>query len=341
MNILVTAPYPDHELSVLRRWGDVQYDPWIMREKPYSTEEMADVLGRVGASVVVTELDPIDRDVLTKVHLDIIGVCRGTPVNVDVPWATQEGIPVFRTPGRNAEAVAELVLCLTIAALRRILPANQWVREGFWGHSSEQSYAVFRGSELWGKRIGLVGFGSVGQALARLLTPFDCEVRYYDPYVRVTDERLGNVCSTSDLATLFRTSDIISNHLPDIPATDKIISADLIAEMPRHAIFVNTARARTVDRQALGAALTHGTIAGAVLDVFDHEPPSADDLSLCRLPNVVATPHIGGATHEVVNHHAAIMTHVLTEWLEHHRWDVRTLVNPSALERSFQIGKDS
>ncbi len=220
--------------------------------------------------------------------------------------------------------MAELVLSLTIAALRQVFPANRWLREGHWGPNVEVPYATFRGSELWGKQVGLVGFGAVGQVLARLLVPFECEVQYYDPYVRILDQASYRALPTDDVMALFGTSDIISNHLPVNPTTDQLISRELIEAMPAHAIFVNMARAKTVNRQALVSALTHGKIEGAVLDVFDREPPDEDDLVLCQLPNVVATPHIGGATKEVVAHHAAIMTHVLTEWLDYHRWNART-----------------
>ncbi len=108
MNILVTAPYPEDELSALRRLGSVYYDPWTTRGKPFTPTEMVRTINQCRASLVVTELDPIDRSVLSKVKLQAIGVCRGTPVNVDVAQATQDGIFVFRTPGRNAQAVAEL-----------------------------------------------------------------------------------------------------------------------------------------------------------------------------------------------------------------------------------------
>lgn len=336
MRFLVTANYTADGLAELTKLGSVDYDPWVQRDRVLSASALIDRIRRAEADVLITEVDPISAEVLNDTALKAIGVCRGNPVNVDVAAATRQGIPVFRTPGRNAQAVAELGLVMIISLLRRVDGAIRWVREGHWT-SQEMSlarYRQFQGHELWRKTIGFVGFGAVGQTLARLLGPFQCALQYYDPYVVLSDDLRAVMHVTASLPDLFASSDVVSVHLPVTPATRGLIGRDLLERMQPQAVFVNTARAAVIDRTALVDILQQQRIAGAALDVFDHEPlDDPDDQVLAFLPNVLPTPHIGGATHEVAEHQAAILNQALQAWFRDRKWDPATFVNPSSVDR--------
>jgi len=153
----------------------------------------------------------------------------------------------------------------------------------------------------------MVGFGAVGQRIARLVSAFPCKVQFYDPFVESFDDEYLRV----SLEEVFSSSDIVSINLPVTDQTRGMIDKKLIDKMRSDAIFVNTARAAVVNRNDLLEALANKRIRGAVLDVFDNEPPDEVDYRIIHLPNVLATPHIAGATFEVEDHHAHIMNEAL------------------------------
>src|SRR5699024_8926007 len=154
------------------------------------------------------------------------------------------------------------------------------------------------------------GFGAVGQTIARMVESFECDVTYYDPFVT----EFNNYKSIK-IEEIFRTCDIVSVHLPVNDSTKNLIGEELLSQMKNDALFVNTARSAVVDSRALIKTLKNKCIKGAIIDVFDNEPPSETDYDLIKLPNVLATPHIAGATFEVENHHAVIMNNNIDEWL--------------------------
>jgi len=223
--------------------------------------------------------------------------------------AREKGIPVFHTPARNAQAVAEMFVANVINLLRYTIPSWQWLTGENWEEGAHTSYLQFKGNELAGKTIGMVGFGAVGQTIARLVKNFPCKIQFYDPYQEGTGEY-----KKTTLEDVFATSDIVSIHLPVNKQTEGMIDKSLISLMKKDAIFVNTARAVVVKREDLLDALENNRIRGAVLDVFDHEPPDAVDYKIIHSPNVLATPHTAGATHEVEDHHVEILNRQLLNW---------------------------
>ena len=176
--------------------------------------------------------------------------------------------------------------------------------------AAEKAKKAFSGHELQGKRVGLVGFGAVAQATAKILDGFDCEVCYYDYKGRA----FGHYTPLS-LEELFATCDVVSLHLPVSDSTRGLVDEKLLRSMKKDALFVNAGRSALVDTQALIRVLNDRAIAGAVLDVLDNEPPTAEDLEIMNCPNVILTPHICGATYEVTNHQADILNARIRQWL--------------------------
>lgn len=334
MKILVTAPYHEKgRAELIQLFGEVVYRPWKEHGRGYQPDELIDLLRESQASALITEHDEV-TDAVIQVHpaLAFIGVCRGTPSNVAVATATSKGIPVFNTPARNAQAVAELFISNIIVFLRKTLKGIEWLETGQWDAGAHTAYLQLKGNELAGKRVGMVGFGAVAQTIARILKTFPCEITYFDPFFTADDPQYKK----QSLEELFRSSDIVAIHLPVTTETKGMIGAELLSLMKTDAIFVNTARAVVVDRDALLEVIENGRIRGAILDVFDHEPPDGKDYQLIRHPNVLATPHIAGATHEVEDHHVEIMNHALREYFSRDNHDIPQLVNKESLANTLK-----
>jgi D-3-phosphoglycerate dehydrogenase len=209
--------------------------------------------------------------------------------NIDVGAAKSRGITVLNVPGANAVAVAELVFGLLLGLLRQIPAADASLRRGEWDRSR------WKGGELRGRTLGIVGLGRIGRAVASRARAFEMTCIGHDPYVDDAAARALGV-EPLPLEALLPRTHILTLHLPLTDATRGLIGAAELAKLPRGAIVVNAARGGLVDEAALRAVLVSGALAGAALDVFAAEPPGASDL--LSLPNVVATPHIGAATVE-------------------------------------------
>jgi autoinducer 2 (AI-2) kinase len=211
--------------------------------------------------------------------LRAIAVCRGDAVNVDLAACSALGIPVVHTPGRNADAVADLTLAFLLMLARKLVPANAFLREpggeaGDLGRMG-QAFVRFQGRELWRRTVGLVGLGAVGRKVLARLRGFGAHCLVADPYLAPDAVRLAGA-EPAPLDELLRRSDL------------------------------NTARAALVDEDALAAALGRGALGGAALDVFPVEPPASDH-PLLALENVIATPHLGGNTRDVAAHQGEIV----------------------------------
>jgi D-3-phosphoglycerate dehydrogenase len=313
MRILITAPYNTQGQQILATTlGEVIYRPWKDNGRAFHEDELIALLDETKADALITEHDHVTEKVIhAHPHLQFIGVCRGTPSNVSLETAKEKGIPVFHTPARNAQAVAELFLATVIDLLRNTYAGVQWLSDKKWDADAHTSYLQFKGNELAGKTVGMVGFGAVGQRIAKMVENFPCKIKFYDPYLENHDPAY----TKTTLEDIFETSDVVSIHLPVNASTIGMIDKKLFSRMREGAIFVNTARASVVNRNDLLATLENKHIRGAILDVFDHEPPDETDYRLIDLPNVLATPHIAGATHEVEDHHVEIMNEKIMEWL--------------------------
>lgn len=312
MRILVTAPYhPEGQAELTALLGEVIYKPWKANERAFNEDELIELIASTKADALITEHDHVTSKVIkANPHLAFIGVCRGTPSNVCLKTAEERNIPIFHTPARNAQAVAELFLATVIDLLRNTMASCQWLKERKWDNGAHTSYLQFKGNELANRTIGMVGFGAVAQRIAIMVENFPCSIQFYDPFIDQANPKYKK----TTLADLFKTSDIVSIHLPVNATTVEMINHELISTMKTDAILVNTARASVVKRDDLLYAIENNLIRGAVLDVFDNEPPDEKDYRLINHPNVLATPHIAGATHEVEDHHVAIMNKKIINW---------------------------
>jgi lactate dehydrogenase-like 2-hydroxyacid dehydrogenase len=223
----------------------------------------------------------------TLPNLGIIATCGVGYDLIPLDVTSQRGVLVTNTPGVLNSAVAELCIGMLLALLRRLPEADRFVRSGAW----HKGPAFPLGTSLAGKRIGIVGLGRIGKEIARRLEPFGVTLAYHGR----SDQQL-QWRYVADLQALARESDVLILTSPGGSATAKMIDAAVLAELGVHGYLINIARGSVVDETALIDALSQRTIAGAALDVFDHEP--AIDARFFELENVITTPHIGSATAE-------------------------------------------
>lgn len=243
------------------------------------------------ADAMIVHMAPVTREVIDAgTNLKLIGCCRGDPVNVDIKYATKKKIPVIYSPGRNAQAVADLTIGLMIAEARGIARAHALLKSGVWSVQPP-------GVELWGKTLGIIGLGNVGACVAhRAKNGFNMNVLAYDPYVpKERAEKLG--VKLVDLKTLMQESDFVTIHSRGAPDEKPQITAEHLALMKPTAYLINTSRGYLIDEQALYEALKDGKIAGAALDVYAKEPIDSNN-PLLKLENVTLTPHIGGISRD-------------------------------------------
>lgn len=289
----------------------------------------AQVIGLLaGHDVLVVQGAPITDAVLDAApDLRLLGVTRGGPVNVDVAAATERGVPVVITPGKNAIAVAELTIGFAIMLLRQVPQAMRHVDTGLeFGHDNYEGAHWF-GRELAGSTIGLVGFGQVGRRVAERALGLGMRVLVHDPYVDASVIE-GQGASSVGLAGLLQDADIVSLHARGSASGGPLIGAAELARMKPGAVFINTARDALVDEDALHDALGSGHIAGAALDVVSPSPRTGRHRLLSH-PGVVIVPHIGGATHETLTRGGAMVVAEI-ERLERDE-PLMNLANPDAL----------
>jgi D-3-phosphoglycerate dehydrogenase len=322
MKVLITAPFSEHGLQVLKEKGklEVLYENW--RETGiiyFDEEELINKLTSESIDIFITEGDEIDAAVIEKSKLKMIASTRGTPVNVDLETANKMNIPVIYTPFRNADAVADLTVAMMLSQARKIIELDRLLRDGNFDVSDldEDGFANFfnkyMGREIGCLTIGIIGFGQIGQRVAkRLFHGFGSNLLYYDPYIPANHPIvLETKAKYADLETLMKSSDMVTIHTPPNEETEELINAKMFSLMKPTAHFFNLARSYCIDEDALFDAIKNERIAGAGLDVFDDEPVDSDNRFL-QFKNVTVTPHFGGNTIDVIQHQSdMIVTDIL------------------------------
>ncbi len=247
----------------------------------------------------IGDLDAIIIRSATKVRKEFIDAAKNLKVigragvgldNVDVDYAKSKGIKVLNTPGATSISVAELVIGLILAVMRKIAYADRGMRRGEWPKKK------CKGIEMYGKTLGIIGIGRIGREVAKRAKAFGMKIIYYDVFK--LDDRTASELGVEyrDLDDLIEEADVITLHVPLLPETKHMINAERIAKMKDGAIVINAARGGVVDEEALYEALKSGKLYGAALDVYEHEP--LKESKLFELDNIVLTPHIGAQAKE-------------------------------------------
>jgi len=246
-----------------------------------------------GVAGLITMLeDRVDAELMNAAgpSLKVIAQYAVGLDNVDLAAAKERGILVTHTPGVLTDATADLAFALLAAAARRVVEGYDCVRQGRWKTWHPE---LLLGPELHGATVGVVGFGRIGQAFARRARGFEMKVLYASRGPKPEAEATL-AAERVELDELLARADFVSLHTPLTPETQRLMNAERLAQMKEGAVLVNTSRGRVVDTEALLAALEHGPLFAAGLDVTDPEPLPADH-PLLRHPRVVVTPHIGSA----------------------------------------------
>ena len=322
--VYVTRRVPDAGLMMVLKacdaevWGD---------ELPVPREELlAKVADAEGLYCLLTER--IDRELLDAApKLRVVSNYAVGYNNIDVEACTERGIPVGNTPGVLTDTTADFAFALLMAAARRIPEGVDYVREGQWKTWGPK---LLLGVDVYGATLGIVGFGRIGQAMARRAAGFDMRVLAYDPTLKPGAPGVDpDLVSVVDLETLLAESDFISLHVPLTEETHHLIGPPEIGLMKPSAILINTSRGPVVDTGALLGALDTWQIRGAALDVTDPEPLPADH-PLLALPNCIVVPHIASASVATRNKMAVIAAENLLAGLEGRR--LPHCVNPEVYE---------
>lgn len=286
--VFVTRAIPAKGFQMIQDFCDV--DLWKGDLPPSHDELLKHVQGIDGILSLLT--DKIDAEVMDTAgeQLKVISNHAVGFDNIDVQAATARRIPVGNTPDVLTDATADFAFALMMAAGRRLIEADRYVREGQW---KTWGPMILLGTEMKGATLGLVGFGRIGKAMARRAVGFDMRVIYYDPNEKkpVTDINATRV----DFETLLEESDFISLHTPLTPDTRHLIDAESLSKMKSNAVLVNTSRGPVVNHEALYEALKSERIFAAALDVTEPEPLPMDS-PLLTLKNLVIAPHIASAS---------------------------------------------
>lgn len=341
MEIYICADFSQDGIEMLKAAGHtVRTGGWGYTSHILDEDELIAEIG--DAEILFLGYEPVTRKVLENTHLKAIFSIRGgARANVDVDAATELGIPVFCTFGREALPVADFTMGLILSLTRKIARANAELHEGvftapagefgsdkdvIWDMNAEGPWQSRKGIELEGKILGLIGFGTVGKQVAQRAKGFDLDVLVYDPY-QSAEAIAAHGAKKVELNELLRVSDIISFHAKVSDANRNMISYEQFKLMKDGVFIVNTARAGLMDEEALRATLRSGKLGGLALDVFHSEPVKRDD-EYFNYPNVILTPHIAGAGRDVIYLQSVMLVNDLMLFLAGGK--LRTIVDAAA-----------
>ncbi len=326
MKIFFSAEYDESEMKPLYEMGDVDKEGWALGLPKFSEDELVEKTK--DADIIITSYDDITRKVIESAsNLKLIACTRATPVNVDMQAAKERNIPVLYTPGRNSDCTAEMTIGLMLAIARKIPMAYKALKEGkftaspdahketkeglktdmIWDMDMDSPYMIFKGTQLKGKTLGILGYGSIGRRVGKIARAIGMGLLLYDPYISEVDVEEIGIRKAKSLEQLMKESDFITCHMKVTPETTGIVSREMIALMKPTAYFINASRGAILDEDALVDALREKRIAGAAFDVYASEPIRSNHPYIVELDNVVITPHIAGATDDVLTNHTKMI----------------------------------
>ncbi len=286
--VLVTREIPEAGLRLLEG-----FDVTVLHERPPERDELIEAV-RGAAGILATATEKIDGEVMDAAGegLQVVANMAVGYDNIDVKAARERGVVVTNTPGVLDETTADVAFMLMLAAARRLGEGERLLRAGKWEWWGPKQ---LRGLDVWGKRLGILGMGRIGQAVARRARGFGMEILYHNRSRKEeAEEELG--ARYLELDELLGESDFVSIHTPLTDETRHLIGAEELERMKPEAVLVNTSRGPVVDEGSLAEALESGRIFAAGLDVYEEEPKVHP--KLLELENVVLAPHIGSASME-------------------------------------------
>jgi len=290
--VVVTRKLPE---AIETRMAELFRVRLNLEDRPFDRDDLTAAMSEADV-LVPTVTDRIDAAVLSQAGPNLRLIANfGTGVDhIDVPSAHQRGITVTNTPDVLSEDTADMTMALMLAVPRRLVEGSRLLHGGTWRGWSPTHML---GHRIWGKRLGIIGMGRIGRAVARRARGFGMAIHYHNRHRLPEDIEAGLEATYWDsLDQMLARMDVVSVHCPHTPATFHLLSARRLKLLQSHAYIVNTARGEVIDEAALVRELRAGTIAGAGLDVFERAP--AVNPKLLELPNVVAIPHMGSATIE-------------------------------------------
>ena len=307
--VFVTRELPERGLRIIKKrfdaevWADSAPPPKkVVIQKVAKVDALASLL-----------TDQIDAEVFDVApNLKIIAQFAVGYDNIDIKEATKRGIYVTNTPEVLTETTADFAWVLLMAVARRVVEADKYIRSGKWKVGWHPTMIL--GRDVYGATLGIVGLGRIGAAVAKRATGFDMRTLYYSATRKPNLEKTLGL-EFADLDTLLQKSDFVSIHVPLMEKTYHLIDERKLKLMKETACLINNSRGPVVDEKALYKALTEGWIAGAALDVFEHEPTSIDN-PLLKLDNVVVAPHISSSSHETRSRMAEMVAENLIAFFE-------------------------
>lgn len=322
--IFVTRRIPEKGLEIVQREADIEV--WQDTLPPPYDTLFQKVHGIDGLLCLLT--DRIDGNLMDAMapRARVISQMAVGFDNIDIAAATRRGIPVGNTPGVLTDTTADFAWALLMAAARRVVEGDKFTRKGEW---KTWGPIDFLGPDVTGATLGIIGFGRIGQGLAKRAQGFDMRILYHDRK-RLPDAGQKYGAQYADLNTLLRESDFVSIHTVLSEETHHLMDDSRLGMMKPGGILINTARGPVVDSQALYRALSSGTIAYAALDVTEPEPIRRDD-PLLTLDNIIIAPHIASASFQTRNKMASMAAENLIAGLQGRR--LPNCVNPQVYER--------
>ncbi len=258
--------------------------------KVYDRTDYKDIISRIGDSeIVITNKTPIDRNIVESTNIKYIGVLATGYNIIDMDSCNEHNITVCNIPSYSTDGVVQLTFALLFELINKVYIHSQSVKAGEWTKCSDFSYTIAPLIELSGKTMGLIGYGSIGKAVAKAAQGFNINVIYNKP--SGADDNDTDKCHYADMDSILAESDIISLHCPLTNDTREIINSNSISKMKKNVVIINTARGGVINETDLASALNDDRISGYGCDVLSNEPPSIDNV-IINAKNTVITPHI-------------------------------------------------
>ena len=308
-------------------WSKLQERRLLVEQSGPEIEVVPEVvLNNPNAEMLTGLFVPVSSKLIDALpKLRVVGLARAGKENINLDYATKRGVLAFNIMGRNAEAVSDFTIGMMLAESRNIARAHMSIKNGGW--QKEFSNINFI-PQLKGKKVGIAGFGYIGQLVAQKLTGWDCEILVYDKFVSEAEiTELGY--TYVDKETLFKESDYLSINLRLVPATKGWVDKENLDMMKKTAVFVNTGRSGLIDMDYLYEVLKEKRIAGAALDVFNEEPIDPKS-PFITLDNVTLTTHIAGTTTEALTGSPYILMEEIERFFKGEK--TRFVLNPEVLE---------